>query len=254
MRKHLGPSYDEEQYWDERFKFDSDSFEWLGSGGILLEAFQQAFPFTTGDTSRPPRVLQLGAGTSKLSLDLARHMIDVYKSETILNSVLNLDFSHNALKIGQEQAASQGLEEMQYLHVDLRQWSELSSKNIDPIDFIMDKSTSDAISTNTNIDLTIQSRINNNLCPLLTKSKEKVSSLDPLDLVALHLAALSNPGCLWAVLSYSSTRFQIFSSPECLSQKYWKIIQKKSVPAPSGSEVPGAPSVYHWFYLLQHQS
>lgn len=256
-RKQLGPCYDEEQYWDEKFRFASDSFEWLGSGRILLEAFQQQ-AFSTITDNKPPRVLHLGSGTSKLSLDLARHYINTYQSQDSLNSMLNLDFSYNALKIGQEQAALQGLKGMQYLQVDLRKWSELSS-SIQSIDFILDKSTSDAISTNPNIDvnkLLLQSDYNNNLCPLLmTKIEEKMmDSLDPLDLVALHLAAASNLGCLWAVLSYSSSRFEMLNSSNCLSRKYWKIIQTKSVPAPSGSDNPAAPSVHHWFYLLQRQS
>jgi len=174
----------------------------------------------------------------------------------LMSSILNVDFSQEALTIGEKQADLEGLHGMQYIKVDLRRWSELSScpafSEEEPLDFIFDKSTSDAISTNS--DVGIASLGDEGVCPLLISSITddiNITSLDPLDLVALHLAALSRPGCLWAILSYSSSRFDFFASSNSQSCRYWSLLEKKPVQAPSGSDNPSAPPVYHWLYLFQ---
>lgn len=250
--KQLGPSYDEEKYWNEKFANNPDCFEWLGCGSVLLDAFHRAFP-PSSNAPTPPRTLHLGAGTSKLSLDLARHYLSTYKPHndnvSVLDSIRNVDFSQIALDIGEQQAHSEGLSGMQYRRIDLRDWIECQSLTSDGLmDFILDKSTSDAVSTNRLIELnSMQSR----QCPLMQATD--CTLVDPLDLVALHLAALSKPGCLWAVLSYSSCRFDILDSPHSHSKSHWKLVEKTSIPAPSGSHDSGAPATYHWYYLLQRQ-
>lgn len=244
-RKQLGPSYDEEAYWEEKFQSTGAGFEWLGPGEVLLDAYRNITPRFPGS---PPRVLHLGAGTSRLSLDLATDVSCCYASLVHLDSIVNADFSQTALSIGEQRAAEEGLQGMQYARVDLRSWKELSSCALiaeRAFDVILDKSTSDAISTNADVLLDTASP-----CPLLGESG---APLDPLDLVALHLAALSGPGCVWVVLSYSASRFEILDRPDCHSGRFWTLLQQTSIQAPSGSDNPSAPPVYHWLYHLERK-
>jgi hypothetical protein len=267
VRRPLGPSYDEEAYWDAKFKDSQDAFEWLGSGQILLDTFRRTYSPEI-IAQKTPRVLQLGSGISNLSIDLADEIIKNIGSisaedesfSSRLSAILNVDFSQQALSIGKEQAESSGLQGMQYLRVDLRSWREIVSSTSlcsEKLDFIFDKSTSDAISTNRDVDLSSMQDFDEATCPLLLSSKLNVMSLksvDPLDLVALHLAALGGASCTWAVLSYSSSRFDFLNSPNSLSRSYWSIVQKQPIAAPSGSDNLSAPPVYHWFYLLRRVS
>ncbi|UZJ56800.1 hypothetical protein CBS101457_006120 [Exobasidium rhododendri] len=268
-RQPVGPCYDEEEYWEEKFKVTPDAFEWLGSGEILLEAFRHyqrqkanddgSEATQTKGRSPLPRVLQLGVGTSNLSLSLAKEFYIGDRSS--LRSIINVDFSQEALSIGENQASKEDVVGMQFIRLDFRNWKELSSCSAlneeGYIDFIFDKSTSDAISTNP--DVVLASLSDEDECQLLkttrflneTNGDDKPAAIDPLDLVALHLAALSKAGCLWAVLSYSDTRFQMFNDPACYSRRYWSVLQKKPIQAPSGSVNVNAPPVFHWFYLLQ---
>lgn len=90
--------------------------------------------------------------------------------------------------------------------------------------------------------------------------------LDPMDVLSLHLAALTQPGAKWFVLSYSSSRFDdletvqmheerlrgaqasalSFSSPP---HSHWIVLECVPIDAPY--EGPSAPVVYHWLYTLQ---
>lgn len=257
-QRRIGPSYDEEQYWDEKFTRADDIFEWLGSGDVLLEAARKYC--LSQKAERPPQILHLGAGTSTLCLDIARDLQRIYpkvEKSLIAESISNVDFSQIALNISKKQATQDGLDGMQYIKVDLRDWADISSKQLfserNLFDIIIDKSTSDAISTNAKISL--KAVYQASLCPFFfVQSDNDYSLLDPLDVVATHLAALSKPGCIWAVLSYSANRFDFLTCNSSISQRYWTVVSKQHIEVPCSSANPHAPAIYHYFYQLQRNS
>lgn len=84
------PSYGIEQYWDERFKHDVESYDWLQSASILNKEISEAMN-TCDDPD--PQILHIGPGTSELSFNLRALVKDP-------NQIHNADFSAEAVAWG----------------------------------------------------------------------------------------------------------------------------------------------------------
>lgn len=166
-------------------------------------------------------------------------------------------------------------------------------------DVVFDKSTSDSLATAGGVEIEMTkdgaltvfalnecdsdgartmistSRDENDICPLLPSAfadaissrvgkfgdERVVHRTSTLDLVALHIAALTQPGTIWAALSFSAQRFNDVllcadgaegsEQREPLSRRYWHLDETRSIAAPSGSDNPYAPVVMHHVYFLR---
>ncbi|KAF3763970.1 hypothetical protein M406DRAFT_332407 [Cryphonectria parasitica EP155] len=125
----MPPSFDEQQYWHERFKTET-SFEWL----ISSEAFLSILEPHLERLHKSSRILQVGFGTS----DLQNHL-----RARGFNDILNIDYEPLAIEHGlkAEQEAF-GDVRMRYAVADATQLESFPEQ----YDLVIDKSTVDAIS------------------------------------------------------------------------------------------------------------
>lgn len=189
--------------------------------------------------------------------------------------VVNTDFAEQAVERGrQTESAKKG--EVRWEKMDLLNWRDIESLRDETeagvgkiFDFVVDKSTSDAISCGPGVPfsqetLTCSPEEFHPLIPLcVAKAPSKILTLDPLEVLALHLASLVRPGGLWVALSYSSHRFPFLVSPterRLGSQDlvdvagYWAVDVVKEVDTPSGWGKQGnvfAPDIKHHLYIFR---
>lgn len=118
-----------------------------------------------------------------------------------------------------------------------------------PFDVIMDKSTSDSISTSENYTASSQEEVSTS-CPIVTEIliSNPDATLSPVELLALQLVPLTEKGSIWIVLSYSTMRFDGFE----YMTAYWTIRHRKALKASPGvSSSIHLPEVFHWLYILE---
>lgn len=142
---------------------------------------------------------------------------------------------------------------MHWLCADLRSWDELFSlARFAPFDIILDKSTSDAISTSTTYTFSSTDDLSR-VCPVLHNplSFQNEITLSPVELLALHLTPFTQKGATWVALSYSSTRFDNLR----FFTEFWTIRSCTPLKAPPGpvSSSAHTPDVFHWIYVLDRK-
>lgn len=174
----------------------------------------------------------------------------------------NVDFSSEAVRQGQGHSQqNQSTQAMHWLQADLCSWKQVKQlSQFAPFDVILDKSTSDAIATSSSRTFTPSSSSSQDQeddilpCPIVREIVDKSGdiTMSPVELVALHLAPLTQKGTVWIALSYSASRFDDF--PHLAD--YWTILSRTPVQAPSGqvsSSYAHAPPVFHWIFVLQRK-
>lgn len=174
--------------------------------------------------------------------------------QLIALSLQNVDFSAEAVRIGQEaEEGKDALCAMHWVRADLRSWADVAHLiRFAPFDVIMDKSTSDSISTS---EPSIFPPPNNvsNICPTILKDIEGKKStslaLSSVETLALHLVPLTKVGSTWVALSYSAFRFDNMR----IAGQYWRLISRTPLRAPTGELTSSAhaPDIFHWLYLLK---
>ncbi|KAI0094268.1 hypothetical protein BDY19DRAFT_912032, partial [Irpex rosettiformis] len=137
---------------------------------------------------------------------------------------------------------------------------------------VVDKSTSDAISCGEDISFGKETLTTDthhlSIHPMLLKLVSQIDDgtslvLEPLEILAVHLASLVEPGGLWIALSYSSHRFPFLTvkengedktrrdGPKLLdASRFWEVEKVEQVDALSGGNVY-APTVQHHLYMLR---
>lgn len=169
-------------------------------------------------------------------------------------SIQNVDFSAEAVRLGQEAENQVPCDQAMAWHrADLLSWDDVSGvSQFAPFDVIFDKSTSDAIATSDDQIFTATDDMSH-VCPLVKDLLSQNSSiaLSPVELLALHLVPLSRKDTTWVVLSYSSLRFD--NRP--FLDKYWSLRSRIPVKAPAGPVSTSAytPEVFHWLYILDRK-
>lgn len=230
----MPPNYESESFWNTRFKTESH-FEWLGDGRETIIPVLQQYLLTHDKNAKelPPKTLHIGAGTSTLSSAILRTYHNIYESQTEMRGVVvNTDFAEEAVERGRQSAeAVRG--EVRWEKVDLLSWGDCkklvpylsSGEGGELFEVVVDKSTSDAISCGEDVSFNSQaltgdpgySSTHPLIVQLLSRSQSVVPVvLEPLELLALHLASLVRPGGMWIALSYSERRFPFL----CASNKY----------------------------------
>lgn len=137
------------------------------------------------------------------------------------------------------------------MRTDLRVWKEVSAlSQYGPFDVILDKSTSDAISTSGDFEISSQEELAA-CCPVVIDAlnNNPGTVLSPVELLALQLVPLTEKGSTWIVLSYSTMRFDGFK----FMPAYWKMRSRIPLKAPPGpvSSSTYTPEVFHWIYILE---
>ncbi|CAL1694060.1 unnamed protein product [Somion occarium] len=273
----MPPEYHLESFWDSRFKVE-DHFEWLGDGSNTILPFLRKFLRDRKAVYRasPPRLLHIGAGTSTLSDQILAVYKEFYKEDTLKDGVMvNIDYSEVAVERGK--LGIQGANDYtRWKRTDLLNWDDVlslrrmygseSNEGEEPFSIVVDKSTSDAISCNDSItfDSSKKSSLNLRVArTFLLCYPNKTLSYGPVDLLALHLAALVKTDGIWIVLSYSRHRFDFLITEEGPKESegetsvapwaYWKVEDITGIDAPSGLSKVGvfAPAVQHYVFVLR---
>ncbi|KAI7469362.1 hypothetical protein KC351_g13149 [Hortaea werneckii] len=286
----MPPSFAEQSYWDQRFRDNRNAFEWLLPPPDVAQLIGDIIRDASIDS---PRILHIGAGTSHLSSHL-KNLINDSKD------VCNTDFSKEAVAVGKaleaEQAQVAGAShEKENVNECLTLWEQsdhLSANDTNQLlhsdgnngrlfNTIVDKSTSDAISCGLDVEITLPYPIHSTTISQTTLDssvRPQTAKVHPLHLLAVHLAALTEPGKgRWVVVSYNEDRFPFFSPfvathaegalrddiieagfPD--PKRLWTLVEKRQVkvppPSPDGGIVTQArrvvhtPDVFHWVYVL----
>lgn len=155
---------------------------------------------------------------------------------------------------------------MHWIQADLCFWEDVAQRLLPfaSFDVLLDKSTSDAIATSlprTCLRSSIEPENQIAICPALRellqdssnfKGSNESLTLLPVELLSLHLVPLTRKGAIWLVLSYSSTRFDGLPYLD----KYWELVSRIPLKAPSGQASSAAamvPDVFHWLYTLRRK-
>ncbi|KAI9925631.1 hypothetical protein ASPWEDRAFT_114128 [Aspergillus wentii DTO 134E9] len=250
------PDYDDPEFWDVKFATGQDVGEWLNPGEVLLEAVLSDLErrhSTSLAAGARPRVLHLGPGVSKLGTKLCEMFVE---RGWVGNGIVNVDFSAEAVRLGQEYESKKEVNDamMHWQQADLRSWTDMSSLSPSaPFDVILDKSTSDAISTSPDQTYSPSSDVSTT-CPIVNEivtSQNREIAFSPVELLGLHLVPLTQKGSTWIVLSYSTMRFDNIPHVSV----YWDVVSRTPMEAPAGnvSSAAHAPKVFHWVYILQRK-
>ncbi|RAL10179.1 uncharacterized protein BO97DRAFT_416208 [Aspergillus homomorphus CBS 101889] len=245
------PDYDDPVFWDIKFSSGRDVGEWLNPGEPLIDAVLSHLERRPALDEPAPRALHLGPGISKLGSKLCD---DFTRRGWPGSQILNVDFSSEAVRIGRETENTKiKSHAMHWLQVDLRSWDDVAKTSpYGPFDVVLDKSTSDAIATAA--PLTFSSACEaSSICPTIQKIAEENGevTLSPVEVLALHLAPLTQKGAIWATLSYSAMRFDNLP----YMAEYWTIVSRTPLKAPKGetSSFAHTPDVFHWIYILERK-
>ncbi|KAI1411900.1 S-adenosyl-L-methionine-dependent methyltransferase [Hypoxylon sp. FL1857] len=171
----MSPDFEKQSYWHERFKSET-LFEWLESSEFfwtLIEPVLSKLP----RKEHPPRILQLGSGTSDLHTYFRRNgYLDV----------TNVDYEPLAIERGRQmEEACFGDVRMKYMVADVTQLDNDLREN-HKFDAVVDKSTVDAVSCGGNT---------------------------PFLRMASGVRKYLVEGGIWVSLSYSSSRFNVEGLP-----------------------------------------
>ncbi|KAI2609047.1 S-adenosyl-L-methionine-dependent methyltransferase [Hypoxylon fragiforme] len=168
-------NFEKQSYWHDRFQSET-SFEWLASSESFM-CLVEPYLYALSHEEHPPRILQLGSGTSDLQ--------NSFRSRGYLD-VTNIDYEPLALERGRllEKNAFGDIK-MKYVVADVTQLSDGLPAN-QRFELIVDKSTVDAVSCGGEAAL------------LRMASSVKKSLAD---------------GGVWISLSYSSIRFELEGLP-----------------------------------------
>ncbi|CAI7586200.1 unnamed protein product [Penicillium pancosmium] len=250
------PDYDSPEFWDHRFATGRDVGEWLNSGHVLIDAVLSDLEQRTHlhSPGHSPHVLHLGPGVSRLGQRLRDAFLEQRWSA---DGILNVDFSSEAVRIGQnvERDIPPG-HAMHWRRADLLLWDHVATLTpFAPFDVILDKSTSDAIATFS--DCEVSAFDLPELCPTVREVAQDndndngTAILSPVELLALNLIPLTRKDTTWITLSYSTLRFDRLPALD----KYWTLRSRTSLKAPAGpvSSSAHTPDVFHWVYILDRK-
>ena len=253
-------SYHSPAYWEHRFTTDpreAGGFEWLSSSLSLLSLL----PPDTLLANPSPRVLHIGVGTSRLSLDLLKY----WKAESPADwqsrarGVVNVDFSERSIEFQKrrerefldevgEEGVKGGL--MRYEVMDLLNWAEVKSVLSEAeggFDVVLDKSTTDSISTgeDTPFSLISDSHHHPTLVDLAKQPQREKEAVATTQVLGVNLASVVRKGGLWLCHSYSSGRW------DDVIQEGWPWTEVAKTPVPVEQSKANAPQINHWIYTLQ---
>ncbi|CAD0084585.1 unnamed protein product [Aureobasidium vineae] len=246
------PSFGEVEYWNTRFTKE-EQFDWLADFAVLEPWLKKAITEKSGHDERP-QVLHIGCGSSALSTQL-RDLVDSPQQ------IHNVDYSSVVIERNRQRESemlrtmASEIEPCRWSTLDLLSASQiLDVENFgDEYDVIIDKSTSDAISCAEDVAVDLPYCINTTNTNRSPAQKQEM--IYPLHILAIHLAYLARPNCLWIVLSYSSSRFSSWEdatppgSPKL--DQIWEMHRHEKIEQPPDPEdnVHRPPTMHHLYIL-----
>lgn len=229
--------YSSQTYWSSRFE-NEQSFEWLTPSFALIPHITRALDDLGANSLK---IIHIGCGNSELSLDL-RHLVEGRLGAPNAK-VINIDYAAPALdRMRAAELARFGDTHMRWEVLDLLDWTTTSQLLSEPERaVIVDKSCADAIACGPDVR-----------APLLAGGTRAVH---PMEVLALHLAALVAPGSIWLAVSYSSTRFEFLASQEGEKPRasdFWQLERRERITAQTESlGNVHAPEIYHTLFVLK---
>ncbi|KAH7095823.1 hypothetical protein FB567DRAFT_513497 [Paraphoma chrysanthemicola] len=268
----MPPSYGSQEYWNQRFKTESEPFEWLEAPETLDPFLVEALD-KFGENR--PKLLHIGCGTSMLSYHLRTTVPDP-------GQIHNLDYSEVAIDLGrarekrvcniqdQEEDGSTAVKYMRWDAVDLLDHTSLL-RACKPGEYsvVVDKSTSDCIACIDDVKISLPYPIDvpsDN--PIDFDLKQTPDPIYTLHILAVHLALITKSGARWISLSYSEDRFPfvdgLYSSRPHIpgfpdTGTLWKLLDKRAVESKNekvpkrtdGMTITHIPKIFHWVYVLE---
>ncbi|KAG8747320.1 hypothetical protein FRC10_001499 [Ceratobasidium sp. 414] len=228
--------YSSKGYWTSRFEREQN-FEWLIASSSLLPQITRVLDDL--DT-KPLRIIHIGCGNSELSLDL-RQLVEGRPTTSNI-TIINIDYVAPALERMQAaELARFGNTTMQWEVLDLLDWTLIGQVFSPGRTVIIDKSCADAIACGRDITT-----------PLLAGGAENTH---PVEVLALHLAALAMPGSIWLAVSYSNGRFDFLTSRDKRGSRacdFWQLeYTERTLAHTETKENVHAPEVYHTIFVLK---
>jgi hypothetical protein len=244
------PPYGTADYWDERFKTDTEAYDWLEDASILDADIKEALK-AHKDEATESRILHIGSGTSRLSLHLREFVKDP-------GQVQHVDFSGEAVEWGRRQEKSTyGFEwseggadvkqiesyglvpENLQLEMPMMKWTQTSLLSLESVietctlggyQVIVDKSCCDAIACASWVTVPVPFFFclgDTATTPEPASAKEEdvpifdddEYSIHPINLLAIHLALVASAGAQWIALSYSKDRWPFLPDGEMREER-----------------------------------
>ncbi|KAH9865448.1 hypothetical protein J1614_009032 [Plenodomus biglobosus] len=267
------PPYGSQEYWNQRFASNTDSFEWLETPDTLEPYISDALRTAKGEK---PEILHIGCGTSSLSYYLSMHV-------TNPRQIHNLDYSQVAIDLGivkerellQYRMERRGtgdhglddvLEHMRWDAVDLLDYrTVLQVCDTSAYSIVIDKATTDSIACSDDVDTPIPYPIHTSSWTLENMpTGTSHESIYPLNVLAVNLALITKSGAHWICLSYSNDRFNFadWASTPCGFPdvgQLWKVVGRYEIDkATTAAEtethdgsVTHRPKIVNWVYVLE---
>lgn len=261
----MPPDFSSSEYWSNRFTKET-SFEWLSESDVILPLILEVIAevvksrsATRGGSSSnghagpsthdPLKVLHLGCGTSNLGSQL-QHILDQRQGSAYPVQVIDADYVASTITTDRS---------IPLIQMDVLDREALHRKTEEQCgdagwDFILDKSTADAISCGLNIEVsTIEPRLEN-------KESNDLEVVRPMVAMCSNLASVTRPGSRWMSISYSSSRFEDLDQ---FTSKPWRVLAKKPLTIqaePGGKQISDGrggfrtvfePETVYWFYVLE---
>lgn len=267
----MPPSFESSGYWDDRFAKSHAPFDWLASADESSTIVQEVIKATRGASNGQLAILHIGCGTSDLSLRL-RSCVQLPAQ------VHNVDFSQRAVELGRQREriffpdveADDPTENRTPIECKFMRWSKLDllllpsvlalAKHPESLyKFVIDKSTSDSIACGEQVSFKALTHLKKFCAPIL---------MAPVEVLALHLAAITMPGARWIAISYSADRFTFLEGEMARTDAeenmpkpadFWRLERKEEIiVAEPGNGSHGSPShptvhrpqVYNWLYVI----
>jgi hypothetical protein len=309
------PTYGSREYWDQRFAKDSNPFDWLSAPDALDPFITDALQDTTNPepeilhigcgssllsyhlrahVKTPKQVhnvdyseIAVNIGKQR-EVDLLTHEHGIAgeadgsdeckekppakKASSNITSE-RLDFGNAAVFSNDNTDAFMRWDSTDLL--DLKRLLDVCKPNTYSV--IIDKSTSDSIACADDMEIPLPYPLS---CGPQTRREYvpgQTSSAYPVQLMAVHLALVTEPGARWISLSYSAERYYFLDAASSYSsvsaeqeqdsdsalpnvRLLWRVLGKYELEAPE-MQVPGReqnsasvahlPKVYHWVHVLE---
>ncbi|KAF2233584.1 hypothetical protein EV356DRAFT_435772, partial [Viridothelium virens] len=305
------PQFSSKSYWNTRFTDSPTSFDWLLPASTLDPLLRTTLASHADPPF--PQILHIGCGTSWLSFHLRAHVahpsqvlnLDFSETAIALGRAKEADLypeehaepdALSSAEAWQRDGSSEiGAREegggMRWATADLLSFGSLveavgGTTAASRFSVVLDKSTSDAVACAESIpaadallgmdaamlDPEAYARVVE-LQDRESELKRGGDLLDPMIVLALHLAAVTVAGGTWIAVSHSRERFWFLEGgtdprvdesdgareyaerpSELDPKRFWRVERKEALDAPGSDERSNGavhpPRIQHWLYLL----
>ncbi|KZM18453.1 hypothetical protein ST47_g10423 [Ascochyta rabiei] len=266
------PSFGSQTYWEHRFTKNTAPFDWLSTPCALDPFIKEALQ-DVGEVN--PQILHVGCGSSMLSHHLKTHVRSAQQIHNVDYSTVVIE-TERQREIATSRASEKqgnGDAPMRWDVVDLLDYTSVAKTcACHPYSVIVDKSTCDAVSCADDVVCPLPYALatrETTAAEMRSEAEPKQVRVQPLYVLAIHLALVTEPGARWVALSFSSERYSFLEEKTARVEEddtadtgipdprlFWTVVVKHPIEAEqqedsNGNGVTHRPKLYHWVYLLQ---